>query len=73
MTKTTFNGVGKPAPAAVAKLSPRTAPGRSDTVLYAYLERTLKSDRMRRTLHEGAVEYETGTQAVTETAGGRRA
>jgi hypothetical protein len=42
-------------------------------VLYAYLERTLKSDRMRRTLHEGAVEYETGTQAVTETAGGRRA
>ena len=50
--------------------------GRSATALYTYLERTLKSDRMRRTLHDGAVKYENETglvEAAVEKTGGRRA
>lgn len=67
------SGGGKGSARAVAEFSSKATVKRSNTVLYTYLERTLKSDRMRRKLHEGAVEYETGGHLETETVGGRRA
>ena len=67
--------IGKSSRSRTAKPGAGSA-GRSATALYVYLERTLKSDRMRRTLHDGAVNYENETglvETAAEEVGGRRA